>query len=61
MTAPAAPGTRLTLRSSFYPGSMEIPLRSEVVRETEDGFAVRFIDLGEREETLLRTALPIAR
>ena len=41
-------GTPLRLRLSYYPGSFEIELPSEVVRTTPTGFAVRFTDLDAR-------------
>lgn len=51
-------GARLGLRASFYPGSFDTVLSGEVVRHTEAGFAVQFVDLGSPQKALLASALP---
>ena len=55
-----APGTSLLIHASFFPGSFEVELPAEVVRETDEGFSVRFIELQERELSMLKAALPAA-
>ncbi len=47
-------GTRLVLRCSLFVGSFDIELAGEIVRNTDGGFAVRFVDLGPRQMDLLR-------
>ncbi len=53
-------GTEVRLTLAFFPGAAPVALLGEVVRETESGFAVRFLDLGQRVQKLLRVALPRA-
>ena len=50
-------GTPLRMRLSYYPGSFEIELPSEVVRTTPTGFAVRFTDLNASSRRLLARVL----
>ncbi len=50
-------GTPLQLRVSYYPGSFEIELPSEVVRTTPTGFAVRFTSLDAESRRLLAKVL----
>ncbi|MEE9280272.1 MAG: PilZ domain-containing protein [Myxococcota bacterium] len=50
-------GTPLRIRVSYYPGSFEIELPSEVVRTTSTGFAIRFTDLDESSRRLLARVL----
>ena len=56
--APPLPGTEVRLRISSHLGSSEVEFPAEVVRETESGFAVRFIRLGEHELEVLNAILP---
>jgi hypothetical protein len=59
ITTPAVLGTEIRVRSSFFPGSFEAELPGYVVRETElGGFAIRWVNLGERERGLLKRVLP---
>jgi hypothetical protein len=58
--APPQPGATMTMRFSIFPGSLEISLSSEIVRHTEDGFAVRFLDLSYDQDQYLKAALPAA-
>ena len=51
-------GERVGLRSSFFPGSFDIELRGDVVRHTETGFAVRFVELDAPQIDFLRRVLP---
>jgi CBS domain-containing protein len=53
---PPLPGTEVRLRLSFGPGA-ELEIRGEVVRETETGFAVRFLEIDDVERELLQRAL----
>lgn len=50
-------GTPLRMRVSYYPGSFEIELPTEVVRTTPTGFAVRFTDLDESSRRMLARVL----
>jgi hypothetical protein len=50
-------GTPLRMRISYYPGSFEIELPSEVVRTTPTGFAVRFMELDVASRLLLARVL----
>ena len=51
-------GERIGLRSSFFPGSFDIELRADVVRHTETGFAVQFVELDAPQIDFLRRVLP---
>ncbi len=57
-SAPVERSAKVEIRSSFFPGSFEIELTAVVVRVTETGFAVRFVDLGPRQRELLSAVLP---
>jgi hypothetical protein len=57
-SAPVERGETLGLRSSFFPGSFDVELRGDVVRHTESGFAVQFVDLGAAQIDFLRRVLP---
>ena len=52
-----APGTKLGMRFSFFVGSFARELPAEAVRETESGFAVRFVELKAEDRRLLERAL----
>ena len=51
-------GMQLGLRFSFFLGSYETLFTGEVIRRTEDGFAVQFGNLDPAQLNTLRTALP---
>ena len=51
-------GATLALRASFFPGSFDVEVRGDVVRHTDNGFAVRFVELGAVQKELLRRVLP---
>ena len=51
-------GTRLDLRFSFFAGSYETPFAGRVVRLTDRGFAVEFVELDSTQHQLLHNALP---
>lgn len=51
-------GAGMTLRFSFFAGSFDTPFEAEVVRHTDDGFAVQFRSLDGEQRELLRQALP---
>lgn len=57
VSATVAAGTPLRMRVSYYPGSFEIELPTEVVRTTDTGFAVRFTDLDESSQRMLARVL----
>ena len=50
--------TEIQLRFSFFVGSFDTVFRGTVVRHTEDGFAVRFVAMGEAHLVVLRRSLP---
>jgi hypothetical protein len=50
--------TKLELWFSFFPGSTQVAIPARVVRHTDSGFGVSFIDLQEEHFYLLRQALP---
>ncbi len=50
-------GSSLRMRLSYYPGSFEIEVPSEVVRTTPTGFAVRFTELDAPSRRLLARVL----
>ena len=54
----ARPGWRVWVRTSYFPGSTEIPIPSVVVRTTETGFAVRYADLSPAAEGVIGHILP---
>ena len=47
--------TEIRLRFSFFMGSFDTVFRGTVVRQTGDGFAVQFGDMGEAQLEVLRT------
>ncbi len=53
-------GTEITLMLAFLPGATPVSLRGEVIRQTESGFAVKFLPLEGRVRLLLKVALPRA-
>jgi hypothetical protein len=53
-------GMQLTLRFSFFQGSFGSLFRGEVVRHSEDGFAVTFGSLDDTQIDTLRRILPSA-
>jgi len=57
-SAPAREGLTLWLRASYFPGSTEIAIESQVVRTTGSGFAVRFVNLTPRVAQLIGHILP---
>ncbi len=52
--------TEIRLRFSFFMGSFDTVFRGTVVRQTGDGFAVQFGDMGEAQLEVLRRILPPA-
>ena len=57
---PVKPDTSLTLELCFFPGAAPVVLSAEVVRKTPGGFAVRFVNVNDRNQSLLRVILPKA-
>jgi hypothetical protein len=53
-----SPRDRIEVRFSFFVGSFEVAFPAEVVRLAENGFAVRFQDLGEPQLRILKRVLP---
>ena len=45
------------MRFSFFLGSFGTVFRGTVVRHTKDGFAVRFVDMGDPQREVLRRSL----
>ena len=58
-SAPTRTGHTVWLRASYFPGSTEVPLESRVVRTTETGFAVRFVNLTPAAEHMIGQVLPV--
>jgi hypothetical protein len=56
-SSPVPIGADLRLRFSFFLGAFETPFRGEVVRHSEEGFALQFGSLDEAQLGVLRTAL----
>ena len=54
-------GGRIRVRFSFLEDSLPVELPAKVVRETEDGFAISFLDTEPRTKNLLRIAISRAR
>lgn len=54
---PLRPGTKVTLHICLVSGAEEMQLSAEVVRETPEGFAIRFVGLESRQATLLSVLL----
>ena len=50
--------TEIGMRFSFFIGSFGTVFQGTVVRHTEDGFAVQFIDMDEAQLEVLRKILP---
>ncbi len=50
---------KLRLRFSFFVGSFDIVFLGTVVRHTEDGFAVEFVDMGQAQLEALGRILPL--
>jgi hypothetical protein len=57
-SAPAREGLTVWLRASYFPGSTEVPIESKVVRTTDSGFAVRFVNLTPTVARLIGHILP---
>lgn len=53
-------GETARMRASFFLGSFDVELKGSVVRHTETGFAVQFLELGTDQVGLLRSILPEA-
>jgi len=53
--------TEIQLRFSFFSGSFDTAFRGTVVRQTKDGFAVRFVDMSEAQLEVIRKSLPPAK
>jgi len=49
--------TMITMRFSFFAGSFDTEFQGSVVRHTDDGFAVQFVDMGEAQLEVLRRIL----
>ena len=49
--------TKIAMRFSFFAGSFDTEFQGSVVRHTEDGFAVQFVDMGETQLEVLRKIL----
>ncbi len=49
--------TKIRMRFSFFIGSFDTVFWGIVVRHTEDGFAVEFVDMGESQLAVLRKIL----
>ena len=49
--------TEIGMRFSFFAGSFETVFRGIVIRQTEDGFAVQFVDMSEAQLEILRKVL----
>jgi hypothetical protein len=54
----AREGATVWLRASYFPGSIEVPIESKVVRVTQSGFAVRFVNLTPKVARLIGHILP---
>ena len=50
-------GGAIKLRFSLFPGSLPIEVGAEVVRETSEGFAVRFTSVDPRLKAILRRSI----
>jgi hypothetical protein len=53
-------GGRIRVRFSLFPESLPIEATAIVVRETENGFAIRFVDMDGRFRSVLRRAIKMA-
>ena len=54
----AQPGWRVWVRTSYFPGSSEVPIPTVVVRTTDTGFAVRYADLSPAAQDVIGHILP---
>jgi hypothetical protein len=54
----AKPGWRVWVRTSYFPGSTEVPIPSVVVRTTETGFAVRYAEPSSAVQDVIGHILP---
>ena len=54
-------GGEIRMSFSLLPGSLAIELSAEVVRETENGFGVRFTGMTPRNRSLLKMAIDVAK
>ena len=52
--------TEIRMRFSFFMGSFDTVFRGTVVRHTEDGFAVQFVDMGDAQREVLRRSLHLS-
>ena len=50
-------GAEITLRFSFFEDSTPVEIRAVVTRETEQGFAVHFLEMSPRVRAVLRIAI----
>lgn len=50
-------GGDVRLRFSFFESSLPVEIRAKVVRETDQGFAVRFVELTPRITAVLKLAI----
>jgi hypothetical protein len=57
-STPPREGATVWLRASYFPGSIEVPIESKVVRITRSGFAVRFVNLTPNVTRLIGHILP---
>jgi len=57
-SARAREGSTVWLRASYFPGSIEVPIESTVVRTTQSGFAVRFVNVTPTVSKLIGHILP---
>ena len=49
--------TKIAMRFSFFAGAFDTVFWGSVVRQTDDGFAVQFVDMGETQLEVLRKIL----
>jgi c-di-GMP-binding flagellar brake protein YcgR len=54
---PLLSGGEVTLRFSIFEDSAPITIRGKVVRETENGFGVEFVEMDPRTRKVLKTAV----
>ncbi len=57
-SSPPKPGHTVWVRTSYFPGSTEVPIESHVVRTTDTGFAVRFVNLTPAAQRVIGQLLP---
>ena len=58
VSTPVAQGKELRLRISLYPGSFDVEFRAHVVRQTDRGFEVQFVDPTPEQKKVLSACLP---